>query len=140
MRDKLKLGSPEYEKARARWTQIRTDWERVDAEYFRIHTEEARAVEEHHKRRMEREAAYNAASDALDELINADTNRRKELEEAFVKADAEREVASIGWEAAKATFNKARAEYERAIAEWEQVRANWQTSRDALDEFNRAGK
>jgi hypothetical protein len=88
---------------------------------------------------MEREAAYNAASDALDELINADTNRRRELEDAFAKADSERETASVTWENAKVTFNKARADYERSIAEWEQIRANWQKSRDALEEFNRAG-
>ena len=91
-------------------------------------------------KRVEREAAYNAASDALDQLINADTSKRKELEEAIIRADAEREVESVKWESAKASFAKARTEWESSIAEWERVRANWQKARDALDEFNRSGK
>src|SRR5262252_4799763 len=80
VRDKLEVASPEYDEARERWTRVRTDWEGVDAAYFRMRTEDARALEERHKRRVEREAAYNAASDALDELINADMSRRRELE------------------------------------------------------------
>jgi chromosome segregation ATPase len=139
VRDKLDSASPEYEKARAQWTQVRTDWERVDAEYFRIRTEDAGALEERHRRRVEREAAYNAASDALDQLINADMSKRRALEEALAKATAERDTATVKWETAKTIWTQARSDWNKAIAEWEQATANWQKSRDALEEFNRGG-
>jgi chromosome segregation ATPase len=137
VRDKLDVASPEYEKARAYWTQVRTDWEGVDAEYSKIRAEYAKATEEQHARRIERDAAYNAAFDALDELINADTNKRRELEEAFAKANAQRDIAGAKWEQEKTNWNKARVDWEKAIAEWEQVRADWEKARDALEEFNR---
>ena len=139
VRDKLDNASPEYEKARAQWTQVRTDWEQVDAEYFRVRTEDARALEERHRKRTEREAAYNAASDALDDLINADTSRRKELEDALAKANTERDTATVKWENAKTIWNQARTDWNKAIAEWEHASGYWQKCRDALEEFNRGG-
>jgi chromosome segregation ATPase len=139
-RNKLDVASPEYEKARERWISDRTDWQRVDAEYSRLRTEDARALEERLRGRAEREAAYNAAADALEQLLATETGRRRGLEDAFARAESEREIASVTWEKAIAAFNSARLEYEQSIAEWEQVRARWQSSRDALDEFNRTGQ
>src|ERR687898_663302 len=75
----------EREKARARWVSYRTDWERVDAEYSRIRTEDARALEERLRGRTEREAAYNAAADAFEQLLTAETGKRRELEDAYAK-------------------------------------------------------
>ena len=87
VRDSLDKASPDYEIARTAWASARSDWDKVDAEYARITVEDAKIIDERRNTRVERDAAYNAAFDALDELNHNKSTRRKELEAALEELD-----------------------------------------------------